>query len=97
MYEFLDRLVNISLPRVRDFRGQSGRAFDGRGNYNMGIKEQIIFPEIDFDPSTRSAAWTSPSPRPPAPTKKPRRCWKRSASRSATDTRGIPKWPRPAW
>ena len=49
MYEFLDRLVNIALPRVRDFRGVSGRAFDGRGNYNMGIKEQIIFPEIDFD------------------------------------------------
>ncbi|MBS0556720.1 MAG: 50S ribosomal protein L5 [Proteobacteria bacterium] len=49
MYEFLDRLINISLPRVRDFRGVSGRAFDGRGNYNMGVKEQIIFPEIDFD------------------------------------------------
>ena len=49
MYEFVDRLVNIALPRVRDFRGISGRAFDGRGNYNMGIKEQIIFPEIDFD------------------------------------------------
>ncbi len=49
MYEFFDRLVNISLPRVRDFRGVSGRAFDGRGNYNMGVKEQIIFPEIDFD------------------------------------------------
>jgi large subunit ribosomal protein L5 len=49
MYEFLDRLINISLPRVRDFRGVSGRAFDGRGNYNMGLKEQIIFPEIDFD------------------------------------------------
>ncbi|HRN59141.1 MAG TPA: 50S ribosomal protein L5 [Chiayiivirga sp.] len=49
MYEFFDRLVNISLPRVRDFRGVPGRAFDGRGNYNMGIKEQIIFPEIDFD------------------------------------------------
>ena len=49
MYEFIDRLVNISLPRVRDFRGISGRAFDGRGNYNMGVKEQIIFPEIDFD------------------------------------------------
>ena len=45
----LDRLINISLPRVRDFRGVSGRAFDGRGNYNMGVKEQIIFPEIDFD------------------------------------------------
>lgn len=49
MYEFIDRLVNISLPRVRDFRGVSGRSFDGRGNYNMGVKEQIIFPEIDFD------------------------------------------------
>lgn len=49
MFEFLDRLINVSLPRVRDFRGVSGRAFDGRGNYNFGIKEQIIFPEIDFD------------------------------------------------
>ncbi len=49
MFEFLDRLINISLPRVRDFRGVSGRAFDGRGNYNFGIKEQIIFPEIEFD------------------------------------------------
>lgn len=49
MFEFLDRLINISFPRVRDFRGVSGRAFDGRGNYNLGLKEQIIFPEIDFD------------------------------------------------
>ena len=49
MWEFFDRLINISLPRVRDFRGVSGRAFDGRGNYNFGVKEQIIFPEIDFD------------------------------------------------
>ena len=49
MYEFLDRFVTIALPRVRDFRGISGRSFDGRGNYNMGVKEQIIFPEIDFD------------------------------------------------
>src|SRR5471030_402686 len=49
MFEFLDRLVNVALPRVRDFRGVSGRSFDGRGNYNMGIKEQIIFPEIDYD------------------------------------------------
>jgi large subunit ribosomal protein L5 len=49
MYEFLDRLINIALPRVRDFRGVSGRAFDGRGNFNFGIKEQIIFPEINFD------------------------------------------------
>ena len=49
MWEFLDRFVTIALPRVRDFRGISGRAFDGRGNYNIGIKEQIIFPEIDYD------------------------------------------------
>ena len=49
MFEFLDRLINISLPRTRDFRGVSGRAFDGRGNFNFGVKEQIIFPEIDFD------------------------------------------------
>jgi large subunit ribosomal protein L5 len=49
MYEFLDRLITVSLPRVRDFRGISGRAFDGRGNYNMGVKEQIIFPEIEYD------------------------------------------------
>ena len=49
MYEFLDRLVTIALPRVRDFRGLSDRSFDGRGNYNMGLKEQIVFPEIDYD------------------------------------------------
>lgn len=49
MYEFLDRLVSVALPRVRDFRGVSGKSFDGRGNYNMGVKEQIIFPEIEYD------------------------------------------------
>lgn len=49
MYEFLDRLITIALPRVRDFRGVSGKGFDGRGNYNMGVKEQIIFPEIEYD------------------------------------------------
>ncbi|AEG67792.1 MULTISPECIES: 50S ribosomal protein L5 [Ralstonia solanacearum species complex] len=49
MYEFLDRFITVSLPRVRDFRGVSGRAFDGRGNYNIGVKEQIIFPEIEYD------------------------------------------------
>ena len=49
MYEFLDRLVNIALPRVRDFRGLNGKSFDGRGNYAMGIREQIVFPEIDYD------------------------------------------------
>ena len=49
MYEFLDRLVNVAIPRIRDFRGISTRAFDGRGNYSIGLKEQIIFPEIDYD------------------------------------------------
>jgi len=49
MYEFLDRLVTVALPRVRDFRGIPGKAFDGRGNYNLGVKEQIIFPEIEYD------------------------------------------------
>ena len=49
MYEFLDRLISIVLPRVRDFRGMSARSFDGRGNYNLGIKEQIVFPEIEYD------------------------------------------------
>jgi large subunit ribosomal protein L5 len=49
MFEFLDRLISVALPRVRDFRGVSGKGFDGRGNYNMGVKEQIIFPEIEYD------------------------------------------------
>ena len=49
MYEFLDRLINIAIPRIRDFRGMNPRSFDGRGNYNMGVREQIIFPEIDYD------------------------------------------------
>ena len=49
MYEFLDRLVNIAMPRIRDFRGVSGKSFDGAGNYNMGLKEQIVFPEINYD------------------------------------------------
>ncbi|MEQ1532486.1 MAG: 50S ribosomal protein L5 [Sideroxydans sp.] len=49
MFEFLDRLVTVAIPRIRDFRGISGKSFDGRGNYNMGIKEQIIFPEIEYD------------------------------------------------
>jgi large subunit ribosomal protein L5 len=49
MYEFLDRLISVALPRVRDFRGLSGRSFDGRGNYALGLKEQLVFPEIDYD------------------------------------------------
>jgi large subunit ribosomal protein L5 len=53
MYEFFDRLVSLTLPRVRDFRGVSPKGFDGRGNYNLGLEEQIIFPEIDYDKITR--------------------------------------------
>ena len=53
MYEFLDRFINIAVPRIRDFRGLSDKSFDGRGNYSIGIKEQIIFPEIDVDKVTR--------------------------------------------
>jgi large subunit ribosomal protein L5 len=49
MYSFLERLINIAIPRIRDFRGISGKSFDGRGNFNMGVKEQIIFPEIEYD------------------------------------------------
>jgi large subunit ribosomal protein L5 len=49
MYEFIDRLINVALPRVRDFRGLNPKSFDGRGNYSMGVKEHIIFPEIDYD------------------------------------------------
>jgi large subunit ribosomal protein L5 len=49
MYEFLDRLINVAIPRIRDFRGLNGKSFDGRGNYSMGVSEQIIFPEIDYD------------------------------------------------
>ena len=56
MYDFFDRLVNLALPRIRDFRGVSRRSFDGRGNYSLGLREQIIFPEIDYDKSTNSVA-----------------------------------------
>ena len=63
MYEFLDRFFNVALPRVRDFRGINANSFDGRGNYNMGLKEQLIFPEIEFDKVDNCLLYTSPSPR----------------------------------
>ena len=59
MYEFADRLINLALPRVRDFRGVNPNSFDGRGNYAMGIKEQLIFPEIEYDKIDKVRAWTS--------------------------------------
>ena len=61
MYEFLDRLINVAIPRIRDFRGFSARAFDGRGNFSMGVREQIIFPEIDYDKVDAIRGWTSRS------------------------------------
>ena len=97
MYEFLDRLINISLPRVRDFRGVSGRSFDGRGNFNMGVKEQIIFPEIDFDAVDAIRGMDIATPPLRRPTRKRRRCWQRSSSRSVTDLSRKPKWQRPPW
>jgi len=58
---FLDRLISIAIPRIRDFRGISPKSFDGRGNFSMGVTEQLIFPEIDFDKVITPVAWTSPS------------------------------------
>src|SRR5206468_3754636 len=78
-------LINVALPRVRDFRGVPPKGFDGRGNYALGLREQLIFPEIVYDKVERRAAWTSASSRRPAPTKTPRcssRTWAcRSGSR----------------
>jgi large subunit ribosomal protein L5 len=82
MYEFLDRLITIAMPRIRDFRGLNPKSFDGRGNYAMGLKEQIIFPEISYDRSTRCVAWTSSSPPPPRPTTRRASCFACSVSRS---------------
>ena len=63
MYEFIDRLINVALPRVRDFRGLNGKSFDGNGNYSLGLKEQIVFPEINYDNIDTCLLYTSPSPR----------------------------------
>ena len=70
MYEFLDKFMNIALPRVRDFRGVNRNSFDGRGNYAVGVKEQLIFPEIDYDKIDKFAAWTSSLLLPLIPTKR---------------------------
>ncbi len=74
MYEFFDKLVSVALPRVRDFRGVSTKSFDGRGNYAMGVKEQLIFPEITYDQVEKSGASISALPRPRLPTKKLKNC-----------------------
>jgi large subunit ribosomal protein L5 len=70
MYEFLDRLITIALPRVKDFRGLKPTSFDGRGNFAMGLREHIVFPEINYDQIDRCGAWTSSSPRLRRPTTK---------------------------
>ena len=94
MWEFLDRLVSIALPRIRDFRGLNPNSFDGRGNYSLGLREQIIFPEIDYDTSRRSAASTSRSRPPPRRTSRPRRFCAASACRSRPRQRRTSKWRR---
>ncbi len=84
MYEFLDRLISIAIPRIRDFRGMPSRSFDGQGNYSMGVKEQIIFRKSNMTRSTRSGAWTSPSRRRRLTTVTAERCSKLSASLSGS-------------
>ena len=85
MYEFLDRFVTVALPRVRDFRGISGRAFDGRGNYNIGVKEQIIFPEIEYDKVDALRGLNISITTTARPTKSAKRSSPASVSRSRTE------------
>ena len=85
MYEFLDRFVTVALPRVRDFRGISGRAFDGRGNYNIGVKEQIIFPEIEYDKIDALRGLNISITTTAKTDDEARRCSPRSSSRSGTE------------
>ena len=75
MYEFLDRLFNIALPRVRDFRGINPNGFDGRGNYNMGLREQLLFPKLTMIRSIKCAVWTSALSQPLIQTKRLVSCW----------------------
>ena len=84
MYEFLDRLISIAMPRIRDFRGVSARSFDGRGNYSMGVKEQIIFPEIQYDQIDQIRGMDITITTTATDDNTAERCWKRSASRSGS-------------
>lgn len=97
MYEFLDRLITIALPRVRDFRGVNPKSFDGRGNYAMGLKEQLVFPRSVTTRWTRCGAWTSSSPPPRTAMTRRAPCCVRSACRSSARptpaTLPLPKRP----
>ena len=84
MYEFLDRLVNIAIPRIRDFRGISARSFDGRGNYSLGVKEQIIFPEIQYDQIDQIRGMDITISTSARTTSTVARCWKPSTFRSVS-------------
>ena len=81
MYEFLDRLINIAIPRTRDFRGISPKSFDGRGNFSMGVQEQIIFPEIDYDKIDKMRGQIFRSPRRQKQMNRPVRCSEHLTSR----------------
>ena len=87
MYEFLDRLINVAMPRIRDFRGVSARSFDGRGNYSFGVKEQIIFPEIDYDKIDAIRGMDITITTTARDDRKVGRCSKPSTSRSASKDR----------
>lgn len=84
MWEFLERLITIAVPRIRDFRGLSAKSFDGRGNYSMGVREQIIFPEIDYDKVDRVRGLILPLPLLRNLMKKAVLCWLPLTSRSAS-------------
>lgn len=84
MWEFFERLITIAVPRIRDFRGLSAKSFDGRGNYSMGVREQIIFPEIDYDKVDRVRGLILPLPLLRNLTKKAALCWLPLTSRSAS-------------
>ena len=96
MYEFLDRLISVAMPRIRDFRGVSPRSFDGRGNYNMGVKEQIIFPEIQYDQIDQLRGMDITITTTAKDDRRVERCSKPSSSPSASN-RAASTWPRRAW
>jgi ribosomal protein L5 len=94
MYDFLDRLIAVSLPRTRDFRGVKASGFDGRGNFTFGVKEQIIFPEIDIDKTPKIQGMDITLVTTAKQMKKPRHCSQRSASHSPNNARVMPASPK---